>query len=162
VATVAAALVLVAGCGDDDGGEEADATTTTAGVVGPVAPSTVPPDGDPEYCAALADFQAHVTTVSEPPAEATPASIEQAWDDLARAEGQMIEHAPDELVAATQSVVTAFDQFRLDAAALDYDYDTFADLESSSSIDPGSAIAAAAASLFTYGDLQCPEPDPEG
>ena len=155
---VAALLLVGVGCNDDDGGEQADATTsTTEGVVGPVAPSTQPRDGDAEYCAALLDFQAAVNTVSAPPADAPPESLEASWNDLAVAEGAMVESAPEELVAATQQVVTAFDQFRLDAENLDFDYESFAELESSDSIDPGSAIAAAAAALFTYGDQRCPE-----
>ena len=154
VGAAAVALVLVlAGCSDDDGDERSDGTTATTGEQ---QSDTVARDGDPEFCAALVDFQERVTTVSEPPPTADAGMVEDFWNSLAEAEGRMIEHGPEELQAQIQQVAQAFDQFRIDAEELDFEYETLADLPSSESIDPGSSIAAGAAALFTYGDERCP------
>ena len=156
-AALAAVLVIAGGCSDDDGGENADGdATTSTSITDGQSDETVPRDGDPEYCAGLVDFQERVNAVSSPPAGSTAQQVVDHWNALAEAEGRMVEHAPDEVANATQQVITAFDQFRLEADALAYEYESLADLPSANSIDPGSSIAAAAASLFVYGDERCP------
>ncbi len=149
---------LVAGVASSIGGGGDDSSSTTEAAVGDGTDSTVPRDGDPTFCAAIADFQTAYLTVAEPGPDATPAQVEASWDELTQASAAMIETAPQDMAAFTQPVVSAFDVLRQDAQAAGFDYTTFDDLDSSATIDPDGTIAQSAYALFSYGEDRCPLP----
>ncbi len=156
LAVLVVALALVgAACGSDDPSGGRSASTWSA--TGPEGADTVARNGDPAFCAAIVDFQEAYTAVGEPPPTATPAQVEADWDTLAEAEDRLVENAPDGMDVVVQQVATVFDRFRIDADALGYRYTTFDDFDSSAGIDPTGQNAEAAYTLFTYGDVRCPE-----
>ena len=153
VGLVAGVAASIAG---NDG--ESSSSATTLPTSGDGTDSTVPRDGDPEFCAAIADFQTAYLTVAEPGPSATPAQVEASWDELTQASAAMIETAPQDMAAFTLPVVSAFDVLRQDAQAAGFSYTTFDDLDSSATIDPDGTIAQSAYALFSYGEDRCPLP----
>lgn len=148
--------VLAAGCTSDEGADTGSATSdSTAAVSGPTTPDTVERNGDPAFCGAIVDFQDAYGLVGEPDPAATPAEVEADWNTLAEAEGRLVASAPDELASVVQEVAAVFDQFRIDADAVGYQYTSFDDLDSSATIDPTGQSAQAAYTLFTYGEERC-------
>lgn len=153
VGLVAGVAASIAGSGDDD----ASSTSTTV-APGSGTDSTVPRDGDPEFCAAIVDFQDAEVAIAEPAASATPDQVEADWNDLATASAALLETAPQDMAPFAQPVVGAFDTLRQDAQAVGFEYATLDDLERSATIDPDGQIAQSAYALFSYGEDRCPLP----
>lgn len=136
------------------GGDSSPSTTESASGAGP--DSTVPRDGDPIFCAAIADIQDAEVTIDQPDPSLSVDEVEAAWDELAQASAALIETAPQDMAPFTQPVVSAFDTLRQDAQAAGFEYTTLDDLESSATIDPDGTIAQSAYALFSYGQDRCP------
>lgn len=146
--------VVAGACGAMSGSDSS--STTIAESSGDTTPVTVERNGDPEFCAAVVQFQDAYLLVGEPAADATPAEVEADWNTLSAASSDMIESAPPGLASFVTPVVGAFDTLRQDADAVGYSYGTFDDLASAPTIDPNGDIAQSAFALFTYEDERCP------
>ena len=148
VALVAGVAASIGGGGSDD------ASSTTTGP--PATQSTVPRDGDPEFCAAIVDFQNAYLVVGEPDPSSSAADVEAGWNALSQASGDLTETAPPDMATLVAPVVAAFDTLRQDADAVGYQYENFDSLASAATIDPDGSIAQSAYVLFTYGADRCP------
>ena len=116
--TLAAALLLAAGCGDDD--------TTSEGSDGDSAAPAETAAGDSAYCDAAAEWSVYAAGGFD---DSDPAAFEAYWQEFNTFEAEALAHVPEEIKADWELKVESENE-TIDPVLEKYDYDTAAIMES--------------------------------